>query len=56
MGDDAVGLKVVEALKKTELEGLDGLEVVDAGVVDAGFGLLGSHQFAADRIGILFRR
>jgi hydrogenase maturation protease len=32
MGDDGIGLKVVEALKKTELEGLDGLEVVDAGV------------------------
>lgn len=32
MGDDGVGLKVVEALKKTELEGLDCLEIADAGV------------------------
>ncbi|MCQ1534999.1 hydrogenase maturation protease [Methanosarcina sp. KYL-1] len=32
MGDDGVGLKVVEALKKTELEGLEGLEIIDAGV------------------------
>lgn len=32
MGDDGVGLKVIEALKNTELEGLDGLEIVDAGV------------------------
>jgi len=32
MGDDGVGLKVIEALKKTELEGLEGLDIADAGV------------------------
>ena len=32
MGDDGVGLKVIEALKKTELEELEGLDIVDAGV------------------------
>jgi len=32
MGDDGVGLKVIEVLKKTELEGLEGLDIADAGV------------------------
>jgi len=32
MGDDGVGLKVIEALKKTELEELEGLDIEDAGV------------------------
>ncbi|KKG18570.1 F420-nonreducing hydrogenase [Methanosarcina sp. 2.H.T.1A.6] len=32
MGDDGVGLKIIEALKKTELERLEGLDIVDAGV------------------------
>ncbi|MHC1755265.1 MAG: hydrogenase maturation protease [Methanosarcina sp.] len=32
MGNDGVGLKVIEALKKTELEGLEGLDIADAGV------------------------
>jgi hydrogenase maturation protease len=32
MGDDGVGLKVIDALKKTELEELEGLDIVDAGV------------------------
>lgn len=32
MGDDGIGLKIIEALKKTELERLEGLEIVDAGV------------------------
>lgn len=32
MGDDGVGLKVIEALKKTELDELDGLDIADAGV------------------------
>ncbi|MDD3246604.1 MAG: hydrogenase maturation protease [Methanosarcina sp.] len=32
MGDDGIGLKVIEALKKTELEGLEGLDILDAGV------------------------
>ncbi len=32
MGDDGIGLKVIEALKNTELEGLEGLDILDAGV------------------------
>jgi hydrogenase maturation protease len=32
MGNDGVGLKVIEALKKTELEGLESLDIEDAGV------------------------
>lgn len=32
MGNDGVGLKVIEVLQKTELEGLEGLDIVDAGV------------------------
>ena len=32
MGDDGVGLKVIESLKKTELEELKGLDIEDAGV------------------------
>lgn len=32
MGDDGIGLKIIEALKKTELEELEGLEIADAGV------------------------
>lgn len=32
MGDDGIGLKVIEALKNTELEGLESLDIVDAGV------------------------
>ena len=32
MGNDGIGLKVVEALKKTELKELEGLEILDAGV------------------------
>ncbi|MDI9394329.1 MAG: hydrogenase maturation protease [Euryarchaeota archaeon] len=32
MGNDGVGLKVIEALKKTELNGLEGLDIEDAGV------------------------
>lgn len=32
MGNDGVGLKVIEALKKTELERREDLDIVDAGV------------------------
>jgi hydrogenase maturation protease len=32
MGNDGIGLKIIEALKKTELEDLEGLDIVDAGV------------------------
>jgi hydrogenase maturation protease len=32
MGDDGVGLKVIEALHKTELAKLENLDIVDAGV------------------------
>jgi hydrogenase maturation protease len=32
MGDDGVGLKVIELLKKTELAELEDLDIVDAGV------------------------
>lgn len=32
MGDDGIGLKVIEALKKTELEELKWLDIEDAGV------------------------
>ena len=32
MGNDGVGLKVIEALQKTELKGLKDLDIVDAGV------------------------
>lgn len=32
MGNDGVGLKVIEALKKTELGSLENLEIADAGV------------------------
>ncbi|MGB9132922.1 MAG: hydrogenase maturation protease [Methanosarcina sp.] len=32
MGNDGVGLKVIEALKMTELEGREDLDIVDAGV------------------------
>ncbi|HII80440.1 MAG TPA: hydrogenase maturation protease [Methanosarcina sp.] len=32
MGNDGVGLKVIEALKKTELNELEGLDIEDAGV------------------------
>jgi hydrogenase maturation protease len=32
MGNDGVGLKVIEALRKTELEGLECLDIEDAGV------------------------
>lgn len=32
MGNDGVGLKVIETLKKTELEELEGLDIEDAGV------------------------
>ncbi len=32
MGNDGVGLKVIEALQNTEMEGLKNLDIVDAGV------------------------
>jgi hydrogenase maturation protease len=32
MGNDGVGLKVIETLKKMELDELEGLDIVDAGV------------------------
>lgn len=32
MGNDGVGLKVIEALQKTELGSLENLEIVDAGI------------------------
>lgn len=32
MGDDGVGLKVIEALQKTELNEVEGLDIIDAGV------------------------
>lgn len=32
MGNDGVGLKVIEVLQKTELGGLEDLDIVDAGV------------------------
>ncbi|SES67214.1 hydrogenase maturation protease [Methanococcoides vulcani] len=32
MGDDAVGVRIVEALKKMELEPLEGIDILDAGV------------------------
>jgi len=32
MGNDGIGIRIIEALKKTELEGLEGLDIADAGV------------------------
>ncbi|AKB79636.1 Methanophenazine hydrogenase maturation protease [Methanosarcina horonobensis HB-1 = JCM 15518] len=32
MGDDGIGIRIIEALKKTDLEGLEGLDIADAGV------------------------
>ena len=32
MGDDGVGIRVVEELKKTHLDEVDGVEIIDAGV------------------------
>lgn len=32
MGNDGVGLKVIEALQKTEIEGLENLDIADVGV------------------------
>lgn len=32
MGDDGVGIRIIEELKKTHLNAMDGVEIIDAGV------------------------